>query len=51
MRMYTTNEVCRIIGKSTTLLYNCENRGLINKLELNDKGRRKDYILEDINML
>lgn len=51
MRLYTTNEVCRIIGKSTTSLYNCENRGVINKPELNDKGRRKGYTLKDINIL
>lgn len=51
MRLYTTNEVCQMIGKSTTSLYNCENQGIIDKPELNEKGRRLGYSLRDVNKL
>ena len=52
MRLYNTNEVCQLIGKSTTSLYNAETRGVINKPEINpENGRRVGYTLEDINKL
>lgn len=51
MRLYSTNEVCNMIGKSTTSLYNAETQGIIDKPDINDKGRRIGYSLEDVNKL
>lgn len=52
MRLYSTNEVCQMIGKSTTSLYNAEVHGVIEKPEINpENGRRVGYTLSDINTL
>lgn len=51
MRLYSTTEVCHMIGKSTTSLYNAENQGVIDKPEINENGRRVGYSLGDINKL
>ncbi|MCP4589077.1 AAA family ATPase [Pseudoalteromonas sp.] len=52
MRLYSTKEVCQMIGKSTTSLYNAESQGIISKPQINEEtGRRIGYTLEDINVL
>lgn len=52
MRLYTTKEVCQMIGKSTTSLYNAEKQGVIPKPNINDDtGRRVGYTLSNINTL
>ena len=52
MRLYSTKEVCNLIGKSTTSLYNAETAGIIDKPKLNpENGRRVGYTLEDVNKL
>ena len=52
MRLYTTNEVCQMIGKTTTSLYKAETNGVIPKPDINpENGRRVGYTLEDINTL
>jgi chromosome partitioning protein len=52
MRLYSTKEVCQMIGKSTTSLYNSEVQGVIQKPETNPgTGRRIGYTLDDINIL
>ena len=51
MRLYSTKDVCTLIGKSTTSLYNAEALGVIEKPEINENGRRIGYTLEDVNKL
>lgn len=52
LKLYSTKEVCSMIGKSTTSLYNAETQGVISKPEINqDNGRRVGYSLSDINKL
>lgn len=52
MRLYSTKEVCNLIGKSTTSLYNAEALGIIDKPDINpDNGRRVGYTLSDVNKL
>ena len=44
MRLFSTKEVCNLIGKSTTTLYKAEEQGIISKPDLNpDTGRRLGY--------
>ena len=52
MRLFSTKEVCNLIGKSTTTLYKAEEQGIISKPDLNpDTGRRLGYTLEQVNAL
>ena len=52
MRLFSTKEVCNIIGKSTTTLYNAEESGVIEPPERDPAtGRRIGYTLEQVNIL
>lgn len=52
LKLYSTKEVCSMIGKSTTSLYNAETQGIISKPAINEgNGRRVGYSLADINLL
>ncbi len=51
-RLFTTNEVCSFLGKSTTTIYKCEQMGIIDKPAVNTvTGRRIGYTLGDVNKL
>jgi len=51
MRRYNTSQACQMLGKSTTTLYKCEEKGVIDKPAVDDKGRRVGYSLDDIAKL
>lgn len=52
MRLFSTKEVCNMIGKTTTTLYKAEELGVISKPEINpETQRRLGYSLEQINTL
>ena len=52
MRLFSTKEVCNIIGKSTTTLCNAEESGVIEPPERDPAtGRRIGYTLEQVNTL
>ena len=52
MRLFSTKEVCNIIGKSTTTLYNAEESGVIEPPERDPAtGRRIGYTPEQVNIL
>lgn len=52
MRLFSTNEVCRMIGKTTSTLYNAEEQRIIDKPEINPAtNRRVGYTLEQVNTL
>ena len=51
-RLFSTNEVCSFLGKSTTTIYKCEQMGIIDKPAVNTvTGRRIGYTLGDVNKL